>query len=47
MLINRLNHPFFHDAAWMRAMNVNRGKGTKFGTNFQTFELLFNHLHKK
>ena len=50
MLINRLYHPFFHDASWMWAMDVSPlnsysllfgCKGTKFGTNSQIFSLFF------
>ena len=44
MLINRLNHPLFHDTAWVWTVDIDIEpinkylfgcKGTNFGTNFQ------------
>ena len=48
MLINRLNHPLFHDTAWVWTVNTNLSfepiikylfgcKGTNFSTKLQMF----------
>ena len=52
MLINRLNHPLFHDTAWVWTVNTNLSfepiikylfgcKGTNFSTKLQIFLALF------
>ena len=56
MLINRLNHPLFHDTAWVWTVNTNLSfepiikylfgcKGTNFSTKFQIFSAFFHKAH--